>query len=156
MISRTESIFSLCILILLGLVILIQRQLSKTQKVLRERIQLFTDSTNKVLINTYIDHTQLNNLTHLEKAELDKNLATIKIKNNMNITQKILLLSTLCKQFNFDITKIFTSEGNVSIYINDKSKYIIIVLENNKVIIGGNDFDILVDIRKMILEYKSS
>ncbi|HBJ1652895.1 TPA: hypothetical protein LA460_000291 [Clostridium botulinum] len=138
--------FRITLTIALIILVLIYIHFDKMNKKLKDAeitIENYSCSIDKLVKITYIKELEQLNINNL-----DKNICTIDIKNDINKTDEVKILALLCSDLNIKIEHLRIN----SLFLTClKSKcFSALIIDDNKITIASQDFEFLLVLHKKI------
>lgn len=108
-------------------------------------LKTYKNSTDKLVNITYISE-----LEQLNISNLDNNICTITIKNDLSKTDKIKLLGLLCKNLSIEIEHL-NINNNMFLSCFSKEYYSALILGDREITITSQDFNFLLVLHDEVL-----
>lgn len=109
-------------------------------------LKTYKNSTNKLVNITYISELEQLNINNL-----DNNICTITIKNDLSKTDKIKLLGLLCKNLSIEIEHL-NINNNMFLSCFSKEYYSALILGDREITITSQDFNFLLVLHDEVLK----
>ncbi|WP_252251158.1 hypothetical protein [Clostridium sp. VAP52] len=118
--------------------------MNKRLKGVQATLKTYSNLTDKSVNITY-----MTGLEELDINDLDKNICTINIKNNLSKTDKIELLACLCKDLNIEIEH-FRINSSMFLSCLKSNCFSALMLDDKKITITSQDFELLLILHEKI------
>lgn len=125
-------------------------KMKKKIKNIQATIGTYTDYTDKLVNITYISE-----LKELNINDLDKNICTIILKNDLSKTDKVKLLASLCKDLNIEIEH-FHINDSVFLSCLRINCFSALIFEDKKITITSQEFKFLLVLHNKISDILKS
>jgi hypothetical protein len=133
-----QTIFPIIILIiLLVLTYIFYKQMQHKMQAVQNVLKNYENSTEKLVNVTYFSE-----LEELNIKNLDNNIGTIIIKNELSKTDKVRLLSLLCESLEVEIEHLRTND-KMFLSCFKKDCFSALILDDKKITIACQNFDFL-------------
>jgi hypothetical protein len=124
-------------IVLIGICYIFYKQMKSKIQAVQSIIKNYENSTEKLVNVTYIAE-----LEELNIKDLDNNISTIIIKNELNKTDKVRLLSSLCESLEVEIEH-YNIKEKMFLSCFKKDCFSALILDDKKITIACQDFDFL-------------
>ncbi|NFH01596.1 hypothetical protein FC831_15235 [Clostridium botulinum] len=118
--------------------------MNKRLKGVQATLKTYSNLTDKSVNITYVT-----GLEQLDINDLDKNICTINIKNDLSKTNKVKLLAFLCKDLNIEIEH-FRINSSMFLTCLKSKCFSALMFDDKKITIASQDFEFLLVLHKKI------